>query len=399
MADRKLINKIISGYKILDLIGKGGMGEVYRGVHISTGLQAAVKILHDPGMSDRFINEAKLHARLKHPNIARMYGYDLFNGKPCIIMEFIEGTLLQDILKTGQKLDPALALDYFSQLCSALNYLHQNDIIHRDIKPENIKIQNDGQVKLLDFGIAKSSCSPKITREGFTVGTSDYMAPEHLKGHPVMASDVWSLGIIFYRMLTGRLPFAAETSISAHYKMLNGNYPPLRSFLPAKNKMMETIIARCLDPEPGKRYNCRDLLGMINQPDNGRESNETALLRKVRNILREPVKIAPWIGILLITAVTIITISLAGKRTDKQNNTAVQSNAVTDSVRIDVLNVNNARLTFPDQSSFTVPYTIRGQRKTESTFTLSAPGYEDLKVTIELNQRRNTYEYVLQKKD
>lgn len=400
MDNHSLINRIVSGYRILDLIGKGGMGTVYRGMHTETGQQVAVKILHHPGMSERFINEAKLHALLKHRNIARMYGYDLVDGLPCIIMEYIEGQGLQDFFQNNTKIPVEQSVNYFIQLCSAISYLHEKDIIHRDIKPENIKVQPNQELKLLDFGIAKSSYSPKLTLAGFTVGTVDFMAPEHIRGKPEKASDIWSLGVILYWMLSGHLPFPSASIPESKINTGMGRYPPVTKYLSQKTREIDSIIASCLDQNPDSRANCEELLTQVIllEKDLASGNSEIGVIKPIKwfKSLNLPSWALPSILLVLaILAVIIITKSPA----KSGKSIVVQDSALIDSIKINVINTKNATIVFPDQSVYPVPFTLKGTKDEQSTFIITAPGFQDMPVTIDLNQRRKTFEYVLQKED
>src|SRR5215210_2223171 len=182
-----LINAIIGEYRLVDKLGEGGMGEVYRAVHSKIGRPAAVKVLsqasHGPEFIERFLNEARIQASLQHTNIVTLYDFLEFKGQPCIIMEYIEGQTLTECIREevgGLALPDALRI--FRALAEALHYVHQQGIIHRDIKSNNIRITPSGQVKLLDFGIAKSGSSPALTVTGAFIGTLQYLSPEQMQG-------------------------------------------------------------------------------------------------------------------------------------------------------------------------------------------------------------------------
>ena len=171
----------IAGYHLTDRIGSGGMGDVYKGYNKALQRLAAVKILHQKEMAERFRNEAYIQASVSHPNIACMYEYIVSRGIPCIIMEYVEGENLDSYLHRKGKLTNQEAEVIIRQVASALAYLHKKDIVHRDIKPQNFKIHSNGKVTMLDFGIAKAKYTPKLTQQGFAVGTTEYMAPAQFK--------------------------------------------------------------------------------------------------------------------------------------------------------------------------------------------------------------------------
>jgi serine/threonine-protein kinase len=211
-----LINSSIGEYRIIDRLGEGGMGEVYRGVHNKIGRVAAVKILStavsNPEFIERFLNEARIQARLHHPNVAPLFDFLEFQGRPCIIMEFVEGQTLADLIRIRGALHQQEMVAIFRSIVEALDYVHSQGIIHRDIKSTNIKITPAGQVKLLDFGIAKSGNSPALTVTGGFVGTLQYISPEQFTGGNADArSDIWAAGVLLYEMSTGRLPFEANS--------------------------------------------------------------------------------------------------------------------------------------------------------------------------------------------
>ena len=167
----------IAGYRLVELIGTGGMGNVYRARHDALNREAAVKILHQQHMADRFRNEAYIQSSVSHPNIARLYEYLPLENMPCIIMEYVQGQPLDALLRTAGKLPNEQTEHIIAQVAAALAYLHAKEIVHRDIKPSNFKVQPDGTVKMLDFGISKNKYTPKLTQLGFVVGTTEYMAP------------------------------------------------------------------------------------------------------------------------------------------------------------------------------------------------------------------------------
>ncbi|HXG66186.1 MAG TPA: serine/threonine-protein kinase [Blastocatellia bacterium] len=264
-------DSVIGEYRLTGLIGRGGMGEVYRGVHSKIGRAVAVKLLSQTSKGDqfgaRFLNEARIQAALHHPNIATLYDFLEYNNQPCIIMEYVEGKTLDDYIRESGYLQAADALSIFRSIVDAINYVHSQGIIHRDIKSNNVKINSCGQVKLLDFGIAKSGSSPQLTVTGGFVGTLQYLPPEQFRGAPADArSDVWALGVLLYEMVTGRMPFEAATVGELFNKVSNATFPPPTSLNPHVPRDLEAIIMRCLRKEPGERYqSALDLLQDVNR--------------------------------------------------------------------------------------------------------------------------------------
>ena len=260
MSDSLPLNSMVGEYRLIDFLGEGGMGSVYRAVHAKLGRVAAIKVLspsarREQGFVERFFNEARIQESLHHPNIAAVYDFTEFQGQPCIIMEYVDGDTLCDRVRPYGPLPTPEALRIFSAVADAIAYVHAHGIIHRDIKSNNIKIGTQGQVKLLDFGIAKGSASPSLTQTGSVVGTIEYLSPEQLSvGHADERSDIWALGVLLYEMLTGHVPFEAQTIGALCSKISNAEYPPLRQLNPAAPQDVANIVTRCLKKNAADRY-------------------------------------------------------------------------------------------------------------------------------------------------
>lgn len=253
-----LLNSSVGDYRLVDFLGAGGMGEVYRAVNTRTGLVAAVKVLTeatDPGLIERFFNEARIQSSIQHPNIARFYEFHQLNGQPCIVMEYIHGQTLAERIKTLGQLPMSETVYIFRCAVEAVGYIHKLGIVHRDIKANNIKLSSTGQVKLLDFGIAKAESTSKMTRTGGVVGTLQYLSPEQLKGGTIDGrSDLWALGIMLYEMVTGQVPFEADTIGALYEKIMKVAYVPATALNPLAPREIEGIITRCLKKRPADRY-------------------------------------------------------------------------------------------------------------------------------------------------
>jgi serine/threonine protein kinase len=271
MSTPTLINSTIGEYRLTQKLGEGGMGEVYQAIHSKIGRVVAVKILsqaaHGPEFVERFLNEARIQAGLQHNNIATLYDFLEYNGKPCIIMEYIEGQTLTDCITSWGCLPLTEAIRYFQSIVEAIDYVHCRGIVHRDIKSNNVKITPLGQVKLLDFGIAKSGASPSLTVTGAFIGTLQYLSPEQLQGGFADArSDIWALGVLLYEMTTSHLPFQATTLGDLYQKISKANYVPATTMNQSVPREVQNIIARCLKKNPGDRYqSARDLLQEVNR--------------------------------------------------------------------------------------------------------------------------------------
>ena len=259
MSRAALINSSIGDYRLVDYIGAGGMGEVYRAVHSKIGRVVAVKVLTQsvpsPSFITRFHNEARIQASLHHHNIATLYDFLEFNGQPCIVMEYVDGeTLTQRISRFGS-LPVEEAIYIFQTVTEAIHYIHGQGVLHRDIKSNNIKISSTGEVKLLDFGIAKSGDTPSMTRTGDVIGTLEYLSPEQVKAGAADArSDIWALGTLLYEMMTGHLPFRSPNIGDLCDKICKAQFASVSSLNPSVPHEVEAIILRCLKKKPADRY-------------------------------------------------------------------------------------------------------------------------------------------------
>ncbi|NIP28455.1 MAG: serine/threonine protein kinase, partial [Phycisphaerae bacterium] len=213
-----MTGKTIAHYKILEKLGEGGMGEVYLAEDTELDRKVALKFLpprftEDPDVNARFRHEAKAAAALNHPNIVTIHQIGEYESRAFIAMEYVEGHTLTTLAKVSNL---RKILDYTMQICEGLAAAHKSGIVHRDIKPDNILIDNEGRVKIADFGLAKARGRTKLTEEASTLGTLDYMSPEQLSGADVdQRSDIWAVGVVLYEMITGRLPFESEYEAAA----------------------------------------------------------------------------------------------------------------------------------------------------------------------------------------
>lgn len=261
MSNPILLQSFMGEYQLVDFLGAGGMGEVYRAVHTKLGRVVAIKVLtrsaHGPGFTQRFINEARIQASLQHQNIATLYDFLELHDQPCIIMEYVDGQTLLERVKAAGGLPLPEALSIFRAVVEAIQYIHGQGIIHRDIKLQNIKISSTGVVKLLDFGIAKTDASPGMTTAGNVVGTLQYLSPEQLKGQAADArSDIWALGALLYEMVTGTAPFEAPTIGQLYDLISKAVYLPPAALKAAVPREVEAVISRCLKKRPNERYQC-----------------------------------------------------------------------------------------------------------------------------------------------
>ena len=244
-------------YKIEKRIGVGGMAEVYKAQDTVLERPVAVKVLlskyaDDTAFSERFKNEARSAARLGSPHIVGVHDWGEDEGRCYIVMEYVQGTDLKKIVKRQGRLTPRRVAEVASQVCSALAEAHAHGVIHRDIKSSNIMIQQSGNVKIMDFGIAQAAGE---VRGGSVMGTVHYMSPEQIKGRvPVPASDLYSLGVVMYETATGQLPFRAKESTEVADKQLCEAPVPPSEVNQAVDSDLEMIILKAMEKEPARRY-------------------------------------------------------------------------------------------------------------------------------------------------
>ena len=247
-------------YRIVKLIGSGGMANVYLGIDMNTGLNVAIKILKPEYSSDdefirRFDSEAKAVASLDHSNIVKVFGVGHEGQFRYIVEEYVEGITVKDLINQNGHLDWKNAVPIVIQIGLALDYAHQNGIVHRDIKPQNILISRDRVAKITDFGIARAASSTTITMTGVQMGSVHYFSPEQARGGNVgPQSDIYSLGVSLFEMVTGRLPFDGDSNVAIAVKHLQETPPVPSSLMQGIPKGLDSIIAKCMQKSPERRY-------------------------------------------------------------------------------------------------------------------------------------------------
>jgi eukaryotic-like serine/threonine-protein kinase len=248
-------------YRIDGLVARSGMASIFRGTDVRDGRAVAIKVPHaemeaDPVLFDRFKREEDIGRKLDHPGVVRVFN-DEERSRRYMVLEWVDGRLLRQILNERKKLPPDRAIRITLALCDALGYIHSQGVVHRDLKPENIMVGPNDQVKLIDFGIAANAGSRRLTFAKLTeaMGTPDYISPEQVKGKRGDArSDVYSLGIMFYEMLTGKVPFTGPNPfVIMNERLLNNPIPP-REVNPEISPELQEIIYRALERDPSKRY-------------------------------------------------------------------------------------------------------------------------------------------------
>lgn len=264
------INSMLGRYHIQERLGAGGMASVFKAVDTNLDRTVAIKILHEhlvheDSFKDRFQQEAKLIASLNHPNIVQLYDFAIYDRGDkeaplyYMVMPYISGQTLEDLLALHQEMGSRMSQDQIQQimldLTAALDYAHHRGMVHRDVKPANVLFDETGRAILADFGIARLAESSRLTQEGVTVGTPAYMSPEQATGVVIdYRSDIYSLGVMFYEMLAGKLPYSSENNISILLQHVNEPIPTVSMFLPHPNPNLDTIIMRAMAKDMGDRY-------------------------------------------------------------------------------------------------------------------------------------------------
>jgi predicted Ser/Thr protein kinase len=250
-------------YRIIGRIGSGGMADVYCAEDTQLGRQVALKLLYrrfaeDDNFVERFRREASAAAGLQHPNVVQVFDRGEWDGTYYIAMEFLPGRNLKQVVRDHGALDPALAADLTIQILKAARFAHRRGIVHRDIKPHNVIVDDEGRAKVTDFGIARAGASD-MTETGSIMGTAQYLSPEQAQGLPVDArSDLYSIGVVLYELLTGRPPFDAESPVTIALKQVSATPVPPRELIAAVPPALEAVTMRALRKEPAERFQDAD---------------------------------------------------------------------------------------------------------------------------------------------
>ena len=251
-------------YRVLRKLGSGGMADVYLAEDQQLGRRVALKLLarrfaEDEQFVERFRREASSAAGLQHPNIVGIFDRGEWDGTYYIAMEYVEGRTLKDIVREKGPAPPEAAVDLTLQILRAARFAHRRGIVHRDIKPQNVLVDHDGRARVTDFGIARAGTTPEMTETGSIMGTAQYLSPEQAQGKPVDArSDLYSIGIVLYELLTGRVPFDAESPVTV--AMMQVNEPPIppRQLVPEIPPELEAVVLRALEKLPERRFQDAD---------------------------------------------------------------------------------------------------------------------------------------------
>ena len=247
-------------YRLLRKLGSGGMADVWLAEDRELGRRVAIKILHERYANDeqfveRFRREATHAAGLSHQNIVSIYDRGSINGSYFIVMEYVEGRTLKELLVARGPCPVPVAISYARQILAALRFAHRNGIIHRDIKPHNVIVDHEGRVKVADFGIARAGTTAQMTEAGSIIGTAQYLSPEQARGAPVdESSDLYSTGVVLYELVTGQVPFTGETAVEIAMKHLSHVPEPPSSIRHEIPHDLDLVVLRALAKDPADRY-------------------------------------------------------------------------------------------------------------------------------------------------
>ena len=265
--DRALVT-LDGRYHVVERIASGGMGEVFRAHDAVLAREVAIKILHrslagDPAFVDRFRREARAAAGLAHPNIVAVYDWGAVDGIYYMVMEYVRGPSVRHLLNERGRLEPTQAVEILRQTLLALGHAHHQGFVHRDMKPENLLLTKDGVVKVADFGLARAYADGRVTQAGAVTGTVQYLAPEQIRGEPAdPRSDLYSLGIVAYELLTGKLPFTGETAMAVAYKHLSDRVPAPSASIPDLPGDLDGFVASATDRDRELRPESADAMRM-----------------------------------------------------------------------------------------------------------------------------------------
>lgn len=284
-----MIGQTIAHYKITAKLGEGGMGEVFLATDTKLDRQVALKFLPtslqaDPESRERLLREARAASKLNHKNILTIYAVESAEGRDFIVMEYVDGKSLKELIDGREPIPLDQVLRLGLQVCDGLSAAHEHGIVHRDIKPANILLTSKGQVKITDFGLATWRGAAQLTKEGTTVGTAAYMSPEQIQGKKVdPRSDLFSLGVMLYEMIASRRPFAGDHDAAISYAIMNDIPEPLARFKSGLNPALEQLIGRALEKDPSTRYQtATDMLAELKRIRREVEGSQPSMMSRTQ---------------------------------------------------------------------------------------------------------------------
>ncbi|MEZ4725987.1 MAG: protein kinase [Caldilineaceae bacterium] len=319
-----LIGRKLGKYELVERLGRGGMAEVYKAFQPGVERHVAIKVMHghlsdSPEFVQRFQREARSIGQLQHPHIGRVIDFDVEADVYYMVMDYIQGGTLDEYLTSKGTLPIDEAVRITLQLADALAYAHQRGMVHRDIKPGNIMFMDDAHTHALltDFGIARLLDEQNnMTMTGALVGTPNYMSPEAARGEPCDArADIYSLGVVFYELVTGRTPYAADTPYSFLMKQANEPLPPPRTLNPNVPTALEAVLLKALAKEPKARYqNATELATALRSAQASSATAPGSLPMQQPNPSRAPLALA-GLGVLVVAIVTVLSLLRLGGST------------------------------------------------------------------------------------
>src|SRR3954453_9521627 len=341
---RTLVGTLLNGRYRLDApVGTGGMSTVYRAFDTLLERQVAIKLMHrdiagDPDQLERFRREARAVAQLNHPHVVGVINAGEDDGMPYIVFEYVEGETLKDRIRRHGRLPVTEAVAYAIEVARALGAAHERRIVHRDVKPQNVLIDEEGTAKVTDFGIARSLEEEGLTADGRVLGTTDYVSPEQALGHAVTGqSDLYSLGVVFFEMLTGDVPFHGENQVAVAMKHVREELPDVQLRRPEVSSALAAVVDQAPAKDQDRRYktdaeriqDLEDVLGIETQRSGQATGEATAVLRTLppgarRRVpwkLLHPARILALLAIIGAVAAVVLVFMATDKRAERGTGT------------------------------------------------------------------------------
>lgn len=408
-------NAIIGEYRIVDFLGEGGMGQVYRAVHTRIGRTVAIKILTqttESGIVQRFLNEARIQASLRHPGVAALYDFIEDHGRSVIIMEYVDGQTVQEVTSREGAWSAERALPVLHSCAGTLAYVHSQGVVHRDLKSANLKVTSAGETKLLDFGIATAQMASRLTTAGFVIGTFQSLSPEQARGESATAaSDIWAFGVLAYEMLTASLPFEGATQMELFSKIMKASFTPPAVLKPGIPADLEHVIVRCLRKNSADRYPSMDAL----IADLDQAASRIGTSHRARPAINLRAFIGTAAAILLLAVGLVVLLRAPGRSLRASSSQAATHSAAAASAPSSVSAANSRQqgdlkrvtIDVPDGVADVwedgrlvgqTPFVVTKPYGDSVNLVLHQPGYSDMPVQFEVSQR-SEYIYLMHRSD